>query len=81
MDSPPDTYGAYIDQSDSTHTFFNDSPDKVNKGWFHPPYSLGFVLFDNLLRFRINHKHLRYIRHFGDVPTNKEPPDKIKRLK
>ncbi|MFS8001352.1 hypothetical protein Hanom_Chr13g01189381 [Helianthus anomalus] len=81
-DSPSAPTDALIDLSDSTYTFFNNSPDKGNKGWFRLLVSsLGFTLSDNLLRFCTNQKQLRYLRHFSVVPSSKEPPDLNKNLK
>ena len=81
-DSPSVSADAYIDLSDSTYTFFNESPDKGNKGWSHPPvFSLGFTLSDNLLRSCLKLGQLRYLRHFGVVPSSKEPPNMDKFLK
>ncbi|KAJ0954481.1 hypothetical protein HanRHA438_Chr00c16g0850601 [Helianthus annuus] len=72
-DSPSTLFGAYIDLSDSAYTFFNESPEK---GWTCPPkIKIGITLTDNLLRSRLSLGQLRYLRHFGVVPTNKEPPD------
>ncbi|MFS8021381.1 hypothetical protein Hanom_Chr16g01426741 [Helianthus anomalus] len=72
-DSPSTSFGAYIDLSDSAYTFFNESP---GKGWTCPPrMKIGITLTDNLLRSRLSLGQLRYLRHFGVVPTSKEPPD------
>ena len=72
-DSPSTSFGAYIDLSDSAYTFFNESP---GKGWTCPPrIKIGITLTDNLLRSRLSLGQLRYLRHFGVVPTSKEPPD------
>ena len=72
-DSPSTSFGAYIDLSDSAYTFFNESPEK---GWTCPPrMKIGITLTDNLLRSRLSIGQLRYLRHFGVVPTNQEPPD------
>ena len=78
-DSPSTSFGAYIDLSDSAYTFFNKSPEK---GWTCPPrMKIGITLTDNLLRSRLSLGQLRYIRHFGVVPTSQEPPDTNKFLK
>ncbi|KAJ0933891.1 hypothetical protein HanRHA438_Chr03g0101251 [Helianthus annuus] len=78
-DSPSTSFGAYIDLSDSTYTFFNESP---GKGWTCPPtFSIGITLTDNLLRSRLNLEQLRYLRNFAVVPSNKEPPNPDKFLK
>ncbi|KAJ0520712.1 hypothetical protein HanIR_Chr10g0462411 [Helianthus annuus] len=72
-DSPSTSFGAYIDLSDSAYTFFNESP---GMGWTCPPrMKIGITLTDNLLRSRLSLGQLRYLRHFGVVPTNQEPPD------
>ena len=72
-DSPSTSFGAYIDLSDSAYTFFNESP---GKGWTCPPrMKIGITLTDNLLRSRLSIGQLRYLRHFGVVPSSKEPPD------
>ena len=78
-DSPSTSFDAYIDLSDSAYTFFNESP---GKGWTCPPtFSIGITLTDNLLRSRLNLEQLRYLRHFGVVPSSKEPPDPDKFLR
>ncbi|KAJ0456600.1 hypothetical protein HanIR_Chr15g0764321 [Helianthus annuus] len=72
-DSPSTSFGAYIDLSDSAYTFFNESPEK---GWTCPPkINIGITLTDNVLRSRLSLEQLRYLRHFGVVPSSKEPPD------
>ena len=72
-DSPSISFDAYIDLSDSAYTFFNESPEK---GWTCPPkINIGITLTDNLLRSRLSLEQLRYLRHFGVVPSSKEPPD------
>ncbi|KAJ0826660.1 hypothetical protein HanRHA438_Chr17g0816791 [Helianthus annuus] len=78
-DSPSTSFDAYIDLNDLSYTFFNESP---GKGWTCPPtISIGITLTDNLLRSRLNLEQLRYLRHFGIVPSSKEPPDTDKFLK
>ncbi|MFS7998737.1 hypothetical protein Hanom_Chr12g01157451 [Helianthus anomalus] len=81
-DSPSVSADAFIDLSDLTYTFFNESPKKGNKGWFRPlVFSLGFTLSDNLLHSCLKQGQFRYLRHFGLVPSSKEPPDLDKSLK
>ncbi|MFS7961615.1 hypothetical protein Hanom_Chr08g00717211 [Helianthus anomalus] len=56
--------------SSSCENMSDKSLDKVNKCWFRPLiFSLGFTLFDNLLRSCFNQEQVRYLRHFGKGTT------------